>query len=69
VFNLLVLSAREAAEDGGKHTESALMGAMPMHVPQFKTVVMPAIIAAMEEWKEEAIKSEAHVYYWILYKM
>lgn len=49
---------REAAEKAGQFTEAALMGAMPMCVPNFKNVVMPAIIAALDEWKHEAIKSE-----------
>jgi hypothetical protein len=34
------------------------MGAMPMHVPDFKTVIMPAVVAALDEWKQEALKSE-----------
>jgi hypothetical protein len=34
------------------------MGAMPMYVPDFKTVVMPAVVAAMDEWKADAEKSE-----------
>lgn len=42
----------------GKFTESALMGAMPMNVPDFKTVIMPATVHALDEWKHEAIKSE-----------
>lgn len=49
---------REAAEKAGEFTESALMGAMPMHVPDFKTVIMPAVVAALDEWKQEALKSE-----------
>ncbi|KAF5832494.1 hypothetical protein DUNSADRAFT_11594 [Dunaliella salina] len=32
------------------------MGAMPMHVPDFKTVIMPATVAALDEWKHEAVK-------------
>ncbi len=35
-----------------------MMGALPMHVPDFKTLVMPAIVAALEEWKQEAERSE-----------
>lgn len=34
------------------------MGSMPMYVPDFKNVVMPAIVAALDEWKVEADKSE-----------
>jgi phosphoribosylcarboxyaminoimidazole (NCAIR) mutase len=29
-----------------------------MYVPDFKTVVMPAVVAAMDEWKADAEKSE-----------
>jgi len=56
VYTLLVNAAREAAEKAGEFTESALMGAMPMHVPDFKTVIMPATVAALDEWKHEAVK-------------
>lgn len=35
------------------------MGAMPMYVPDFKTIVMPAIVAAMDEWKADAERSES----------
>lgn len=48
---------REAAEKAGYHTEAALMGALPMHVPDFKTLVMPAIVAALDEWKQDAERS------------
>mmetsp|Transcript_19122 Transcript_19122/g.32848 ORF Transcript_19122/g.32848 Transcript_19122/m.32848 type:complete len:797 (-) Transcript_19122:788-3178(-) len=54
VFTLLVNAARDAAENAGKFTESALMGSYPMHVPDFKTLVMPAIVVALEEWKLDA---------------
>eukprot|EP00983_Pelagomonas_calceolata_P118239 1160488-Pelagomonas_calceolata.AAC.2 len=53
---------REAAEKAGEFTESALMGAMPMHVPDFKTVIMPATVAALDEWKHEAVKSETRMW-------
>ncbi|KAG2435366.1 hypothetical protein HXX76_007439 [Chlamydomonas incerta] len=56
VYNLLVNAAREAAEKAGTFTEAALMGAMPMYVPDFKNVVMPAIVAALDEWKKESEK-------------
>ncbi len=49
---------REAAEKAGQHTEAALMGALPMVVPDFKNVVMPAIVVALDEWKRDAEKSE-----------
>lgn len=49
---------REAAERAGEHTEAALMGSLPMFVPDFKNVVMPAIVIALDEWKNEAEKSE-----------
>lgn len=49
----------EAAEKAGQFTEAALMGSMPMHVPDFKNVVMPALVAALDEWKAEADKSES----------
>lgn len=49
---------REAAEKAGQFTEAALMGSMPMYVPDFKNVVMPAVVAALDEWKQEADKSE-----------
>lgn len=52
------MTHREAAENAGKYTEAALMGSMPMYVPDFKNVVMPAIVAALDEWKQEAEKSE-----------
>lgn len=29
---------------------------MPMYVPEFKNVVMPAVTAAMDEWRTEAQK-------------
>ncbi len=48
----------ESAEKAGQFTEAALMGAMPMYVPDFKNVVMPAIIAALDEWKRDSEKSE-----------
>ena len=35
------------------------MGSMPMYVPDFKNVVMPAIVAALDEWKADAEKSRA----------
>lgn len=34
------------------------MGALPMVVPDFKNVVMPAIVVALDEWKRDAEKSE-----------
>ncbi len=52
------LHCRESAERAGEHTEAALMGSLPMYVPDFKTVVMPAISSALDEWKNEAEKSE-----------
>uniref|UniRef100_A0A7S0WQI3 Dynamin GTPase n=1 Tax=Chlamydomonas leiostraca TaxID=1034604 RepID=A0A7S0WQI3_9CHLO len=56
VYLLLLNAAREAAEKAGQFTEAALMGSMPMYVPDFKNVVMPAIVAALDEWKAEADK-------------
>ncbi|KAG2486876.1 hypothetical protein HYH03_014470 [Edaphochlamys debaryana] len=56
VYNLLVNAGREAAEKAGQFTEAALMGAMPMYVPDFKNVVMPAIVAALDEWKKDSEK-------------
>lgn len=29
-----------------------------MHVPDFKTLIMPAVVQALDEWKQEALKSE-----------
>ncbi len=49
---------REAAEKAGEHTEAALMGSLPMYVPDFKTVVMPALVVALDEWRVDAEKSE-----------
>lgn len=49
------------------------MGALPMHVPDFKTVVMPAIVAAIDEWKSDAEKSGwlfgdcACVYFYVVF--
>ena len=34
------------------------MGSLPMYVPDFKTVCMPAIVSALNEWKKDAEKSE-----------
>ncbi len=48
---------RDAAEHAGENTESALMGSLPMVVPDFKNIVMPAIVVALEEWRKEAEKS------------
>lgn len=57
VHALLINAAREAAEKAGEHTEAALIGtALPMYVPEFKTVIMPAIVAALDEWKIDAEK-------------
>ncbi|GLI59822.1 hypothetical protein VaNZ11_001793 [Volvox africanus] len=56
VYNLCINAAREAAEKAGQFTEAALMGAMPMYVPDFKNVVMPAIISALDEWKKDSEK-------------
>ena len=50
---------REAADKAGEHTEAALMGSLPMYVPDFKNVVMPAIVHALDEWRNEAEKSES----------
>ena len=52
---------REAADKAGEHTEAALMGSLPMYVPDFKNVVMPAIVHALDEWRNEAEKSERAV--------
>ena len=35
------------------------MGSLPMYVPDFKNVVMPAIVHALDEWRNEAEKSES----------
>ena len=59
VYALLLNAAREAAEKAGEHTESALLGSLPMHVPDFKNVVMPAITAALDEWKMDTERSES----------
>ncbi|MEW5315586.1 MAG: hypothetical protein WDW38_007004 [Sanguina aurantia] len=57
VYTHLINSAREAAEKAGHFTEAALVGtSMPMYVPEFKNVVMPAVTAAMDEWRIEAQK-------------
>ncbi|EFJ44103.1 dynamin-related GTPase [Volvox carteri f. nagariensis] len=56
VYNLCLNAAREAAEKAGQFTEAALMGAMPMYVPDFKNVVMPAIVSALDEWKKDSEK-------------
>jgi dynamin GTPase len=37
------------------------MGALPMVVPDFKNIVVPAITSAMEEWRSEAEKSEISI--------
>lgn len=50
---------REAAEKAGNFTEAALVGtSLPMYVPDFKTVIMPAIAQAMDDWKGEALRGE-----------
>ncbi|GIM07018.1 hypothetical protein Vretimale_11226, partial [Volvox reticuliferus] len=56
VYNLCINAAREAAEKAGQFTEAALMGAMPMYVPDFKNVAMPAIVSALDEWKKDSEK-------------
>ena len=43
------------------------MGAMPMHVPDFKNVIMPAVVAALDEWKGEATKSESCYLYFVVF--
>ena len=58
-FRFACVVCREAAEKAGQFTESALKGSMPMYVPDFKNVCMPAIVAAMDEWKQEANRSES----------
>lgn len=56
---MLHCNDREAAEKAGEHTEAALMGSLPMFVPDFKNAVMPAIVIALDEWRDEAEKSKS----------
>eukprot|EP00955_Chlamydomonas_euryale_P092601 364722-Chlamydomonas_euryale.AAC.8 len=57
VHQLLVNAGRDAAEKAGHYTESALVGSLPMYVPDFKNTVFPAIVAALDEWKADADRS------------
>lgn len=50
---------REAAGLAGHHTEAAQAGRQaPLYIPEFKTIIMPAVIKALDEWKGEADRSE-----------
>jgi hypothetical protein len=57
VYAMLVSAAREAAGAAGEHTEAAMSGKVPLNVPEFKNVVMPAVVRALDEWRGEAEKS------------
>lgn len=56
VYNLLVSSAKEAIAAAGNHTEAALLGAMPLNIPDFKTMALPAIVSALDDWRAETEK-------------
>lgn len=56
VYGLLVAAAKEAIAQAGKHTEAALLGAAPMNIPDFKTMALPAIVAALDDWRAETEK-------------
>jgi dynamin GTPase len=58
VYAMLVGAAREAAAAAGEHTEAATSGKAPLHVPEFKNFVMPAVVRALDEWRGEAEGSE-----------
>lgn len=58
VYSMLVSAAREAASVAGEHTEAAMSGKVPLNVPEFTNVVMPAIVRALDEWRNEAEASE-----------
>ncbi|KIY95990.1 Dynamin-related protein 12A [Monoraphidium neglectum] len=58
VYSMLVSAAREAAAAAGDHTEAAMSGKVPLNVPEFKNVVMPAVVRALDEWRHDAEKSE-----------
>lgn len=60
VYNLLVSSAREAAQMAGEFTEAAMSGKVPLNVPEYKNFIMPAVVRALDEWKKEAEKSKCN---------
>jgi hypothetical protein len=58
VYSMLVSAAREAAAGAGEHTEAAMSGKVPLNVPEFKNFIMPAVVRALDDWRNEAEKSE-----------
>lgn len=56
VYQLLIQAARDAADAAGHNTEAALAGKVPLYVPDFKNIVIPAIIRALDDWKAEATR-------------
>ncbi len=56
---------REAAEKAGHYTEAALVGSLPMYVPDFNKVVFPAIVAALDEWRIESERGEREEAKWL----
>ena len=59
VYNLLVSAAREAAAVSGENTEAAMNGKVPLNVPEFKNVIMPAVVKALDEWRRDALRMAA----------
>jgi dynamin GTPase len=56
VYGMLVQAGREAAAMAGEHTEAAMAGKVPLNVPEFRNVIMPAVIRALDEWRDEALR-------------
>ena len=56
VYGMLVGAGREAAAAAGEHTEAAMAGKVPLNAPEFRNVIMPAVIRALDEWRDEALR-------------
>lgn len=55
---IYLAARREAAGMAGHHTDSAQSGKAPLYIPEFKNIIMPAVIKALDDWRSEAEKSE-----------
>ena len=40
----------------GEHTDAAMSGKAALTCPEFKVVILPCVLKALEEWKSEAEK-------------
>lgn len=61
VHTLLLSAAKAAAASAGQHTEAAAAGGPALHAPRFASAVMPVVVQALEEWREEAERGELWV--------